>query len=108
MTRSKIDLSKLPSANGAAFDSHLNEHDTRCLSNTRVELQHRDELGALQDETISMKNDSVDSDITGPLDYSTSSSGSKRVNKSTTSGFSGPIGHVPSLDTGMALYYDKV
>ena len=35
----KIDLAKLPSANGAAFDSHLDEHDARCLSNTRVDLR---------------------------------------------------------------------
>jgi NACHT domain len=35
----KINSVKLPSAKGAAFDSHLDEHDARCLSNTRVELR---------------------------------------------------------------------
>jgi hypothetical protein len=34
----KIDLAKLPSAKGAAFDLHLDEHDARCFSNTRVDL----------------------------------------------------------------------
>jgi NACHT domain len=34
----KIDLAKLPSAKGAAFDSHLDEHDARCLPDTRIDL----------------------------------------------------------------------
>ncbi|KAI9782331.1 MAG: hypothetical protein M1839_005204 [Geoglossum umbratile] len=34
----KIDLAKLPSAKGAAFDSHLDEHAARCLPDTRVDL----------------------------------------------------------------------
>ncbi|OCL10893.1 hypothetical protein AOQ84DRAFT_387205 [Glonium stellatum] len=34
----KIDLAKLPIAKGACFDSHMEEHNTRCLGNTRVEL----------------------------------------------------------------------
>ncbi|KAK4675111.1 NACHT and WD40-domain containing NOD-like receptor 5 [Podospora pseudoanserina] len=32
-------LSKLPIANGAAFDSHTDEHDARCHPDTRVGLQ---------------------------------------------------------------------
>ena len=35
---SKIDVVKLPIAKGASFDSHMEEHNARCLSNTRVEL----------------------------------------------------------------------
>ncbi|KAF2181142.1 hypothetical protein K469DRAFT_740895 [Zopfia rhizophila CBS 207.26] len=35
---SKIDIVKLPIAEGAFFDSHMEEHNARCLSNTRVEL----------------------------------------------------------------------
>lgn len=35
----KIDLAKLPIAKGASFDSHMEEHNARCLGNTRVELQ---------------------------------------------------------------------
>ncbi|WAO94531.1 NACHT domain-containing protein [Fusarium falciforme] len=34
-----LDMSKIPVAKGAAFDSHTNEHDPKCLPNTRVELQ---------------------------------------------------------------------
>ncbi|KAJ4311649.1 hypothetical protein N0V84_010328 [Fusarium piperis] len=34
-----LDMSKIPVAKGAAFDSHTNEHDPRCLPNTRVELR---------------------------------------------------------------------
>ncbi|KAJ9656035.1 hypothetical protein H2201_008661 [Coniosporium apollinis] len=37
----KIDLAKLPSAKGAAFDSHLDEHDARCLPDTRVDLRRQ-------------------------------------------------------------------
>jgi hypothetical protein len=37
----KIDLPKLPRAEGAAFDSHQDEHDARCLENTRVDLQRQ-------------------------------------------------------------------
>src|SRR5271156_1351570 len=37
----KIDLAKLPIAKGASFDSHMEEHNARCLANTRVELQRR-------------------------------------------------------------------
>ncbi|KAF2417699.1 hypothetical protein EJ08DRAFT_575532, partial [Tothia fuscella] len=36
-----IDLTKLPTAKGASYDSHLDEHAARCLANTRVELQHK-------------------------------------------------------------------
>ncbi|KAK4203865.1 hypothetical protein QBC40DRAFT_274057 [Triangularia verruculosa] len=35
---SKIDLATLPSADGAAFDSHAEEHNARCHLNTRTEL----------------------------------------------------------------------
>jgi hypothetical protein len=31
-------LAKLPYANGAAFDSHAQEHESQCLPDTRVEL----------------------------------------------------------------------
>ncbi|KAJ4183007.1 hypothetical protein NW767_013687 [Fusarium falciforme] len=34
-----LDMSKIPVAKGAAFDSHTNEHDPKCLPNTRVELR---------------------------------------------------------------------
>lgn len=37
----KIDLVKLPVASGASFDSHLEEHNSKCLANTRVEVQHQ-------------------------------------------------------------------
>jgi hypothetical protein len=37
----KIDLSKLPTAEGASFSSHIEEHNARCLADTRVELQDR-------------------------------------------------------------------
>ena len=37
----KIDLAKLPVAKGASFDSHIEEHNARCLANTRVELQRQ-------------------------------------------------------------------
>jgi hypothetical protein len=36
----KIDLAKLPVAKGASFDSHMEEHNAKCLPNTRVELLH--------------------------------------------------------------------
>ncbi|KAH0557095.1 hypothetical protein GP486_005118 [Trichoglossum hirsutum] len=35
---SKIDVVKLPIAEGASFDSHMEEHNARCLRSTRVEL----------------------------------------------------------------------
>jgi hypothetical protein len=35
---SKIDVVKLPIAEGASFDSHMEEHNARCLRDTRVEL----------------------------------------------------------------------
>ncbi|KAH0533919.1 hypothetical protein FGG08_007466, partial [Glutinoglossum americanum] len=35
----KLDLAKLPIAKGASFDSHMDEHNARCLANTRVELR---------------------------------------------------------------------
>ncbi|KAL2198614.1 hypothetical protein P885DRAFT_67778 [Corynascus similis CBS 632.67] len=35
---SKIDLAMLPSASGAAFDSHAEEHNARCHPGTRTEL----------------------------------------------------------------------
>ncbi|KAF4445382.1 Vegetative incompatibility HET-E-1, partial [Fusarium albosuccineum] len=34
-----LDISRLPLAKDAAFDSHMDEHDARCLPNTRVELR---------------------------------------------------------------------
>ena len=37
----KIDLAKLPVARGASFDSHIEEHNRKCLANTRVETQHQ-------------------------------------------------------------------
>ncbi|KAL7786332.1 WD40-repeat-containing domain protein [Trichoderma ceciliae] len=35
----KLDLAKLPAAEGASFDSHVDEHNSRCLDNTRVGLR---------------------------------------------------------------------
>ncbi|KAF2262389.1 hypothetical protein CC78DRAFT_320356 [Lojkania enalia] len=35
---SKINIVKMPIATGASFDSHEDEHKSRCLHNTRVEL----------------------------------------------------------------------
>ena len=37
----RIDIVKLPIAKGASFDSHVEEHSSRCLANTRVELQRQ-------------------------------------------------------------------
>ncbi len=37
----KIGFAKLPIAEGASFDSHLEEHNAQCLANTRVELQRQ-------------------------------------------------------------------
>ena len=37
----KIDFARLPVAKGASFDSHIGEHNSRCLANTRVELQRQ-------------------------------------------------------------------
>ncbi|KAF2186048.1 hypothetical protein K469DRAFT_687463 [Zopfia rhizophila CBS 207.26] len=38
---SKIDVTRLPTAKGASFDSHMEEHNSTCLPNTRTELlQH--------------------------------------------------------------------
>jgi hypothetical protein len=37
----KLDLAKLPVTKGASFDSHMDEHDARCLENTRVELRRQ-------------------------------------------------------------------
>ncbi|KAF2186021.1 hypothetical protein K469DRAFT_750009 [Zopfia rhizophila CBS 207.26] len=37
----KLDLAKLPIAKGASFDSHMDEHNARCLANTRVELRRQ-------------------------------------------------------------------
>jgi hypothetical protein len=34
----KLDLAKLPVAQGASYDSHTEEHNARCLPNTRTEL----------------------------------------------------------------------
>jgi hypothetical protein len=34
----KLDVAKLPIATGASFDSHNQEHNARCLPNTRTEL----------------------------------------------------------------------
>ncbi|KAJ3539301.1 hypothetical protein NM208_g5547 [Fusarium decemcellulare] len=36
-----LDMSKLPLAKDAAFDSHKDEHDARCLPSTRVELRQK-------------------------------------------------------------------
>ncbi|KAI9868485.1 MAG: hypothetical protein M1813_005929 [Trichoglossum hirsutum] len=36
----KLNLAKLPIAKGASFDSHTEEHNARCLPNTRTELLH--------------------------------------------------------------------
>jgi hypothetical protein len=41
LTKQNIDLSKLPTANSASFDSHSDEHAARCLADTRVELQRQ-------------------------------------------------------------------
>ena len=38
---SKTDIVKLPIAKGASFDSHVEEHSSRCLADTRVELQRQ-------------------------------------------------------------------
>jgi nucleoside phosphorylase len=37
---SKIDMARLPTAEGASFDSHVEEHKSTCLPNTRIELLH--------------------------------------------------------------------
>ncbi|KAI9771033.1 MAG: hypothetical protein M1839_002969 [Geoglossum umbratile] len=37
----KLDLAKLPIAKGASFNSHMDEHNARCLTNTRVELRRQ-------------------------------------------------------------------
>src|SRR5205809_921460 len=37
----KLDLVNLPFAEGASFDSHMDEHNARCLANTRVELRRQ-------------------------------------------------------------------
>ena len=37
----QIDFSKLPVAKGASFDSHIEEHNAKCLANTRLELQRQ-------------------------------------------------------------------
>ena len=34
----KIEFAKLPVAKGVSFDSHIGEHNSKCLANTRVEL----------------------------------------------------------------------
>jgi hypothetical protein len=34
----RLDLAKLPVATGASFNSHNEEHNARCLPNTRTEL----------------------------------------------------------------------
>ncbi|EOA87098.1 uncharacterized protein SETTUDRAFT_89541 [Exserohilum turcica Et28A] len=36
----KLDLAKLPIAQGASYDSHTEEHNARCLPNTRTALLH--------------------------------------------------------------------
>jgi hypothetical protein len=36
----KLDLTKLPVAQGASYDSHTEEHNARCLPNTRTALLH--------------------------------------------------------------------
>ena len=37
----KIDLAKLPVARGAYFDSHLEEHNSKCLADTRVGIRRQ-------------------------------------------------------------------
>jgi Mrp family chromosome partitioning ATPase len=37
----KLDLDKLPIAVGASFNSHIDEHEPTCLTNTRVELRRQ-------------------------------------------------------------------
>lgn len=37
----KIDLAKLPVARSASFSSHLEEHNSTCLANTRVEIRRQ-------------------------------------------------------------------
>ncbi|KAF1978793.1 hypothetical protein BU23DRAFT_524319 [Bimuria novae-zelandiae CBS 107.79] len=37
---SKIDIARLPTAEGASFDSHMEEHNSTCLPDTRTELLH--------------------------------------------------------------------
>jgi NACHT domain len=37
----KIDLAKLPIANGAAFDSYMDQHEEECLPQTRTELLYQ-------------------------------------------------------------------
>src|SRR5271154_2819111 len=41
MLLNKIDIAKLPSAKGATFDSHQDEHDARCLEDTRVDVRRQ-------------------------------------------------------------------
>src|SRR5436309_5555459 len=36
----RIDVTRLPTAKGASFDSHMEEHNSTCLPNTRTELLH--------------------------------------------------------------------
>ncbi|KAF2175652.1 hypothetical protein K469DRAFT_609959 [Zopfia rhizophila CBS 207.26] len=36
----RIDVARLPTVNGASFDSHMEEHNSTCLPNTRTELLH--------------------------------------------------------------------
>jgi hypothetical protein len=36
----KLDLTALPAAKGASYDSHTEEHNARCLKNTRTKLLH--------------------------------------------------------------------
>jgi len=40
MLLSKINISRLPTAKGASFDSYVEEHNSTCLPNTRTELLH--------------------------------------------------------------------
>lgn len=35
----KIDLARLPVAEEASFDSHIEKHNARCLANIRMKLQ---------------------------------------------------------------------
>ena len=37
----KIDIAKLPVAKGASFDSHVEEHNSKCLPDIRVELKRQ-------------------------------------------------------------------
>jgi hypothetical protein len=37
----KVDITKLPTADGAAFDSHADEQDVKCHPDTRIDLRNQ-------------------------------------------------------------------